>query len=250
MTSHVRHITVDCADAYALGSFWSQVLGAPLAADDLPGDPEALLETPGAAILFVQGPDTKTAKNRVHLDVQPQDRTRDEEVERLLALGATLVGDHRRADGRGWATLADPEGNEFCVERSAAERAAPGGTRPPVTADDVTTAVRLAVDTLAGAPADGWDGAAGTLEWTCWETVEHLSDDLFAYAVQLGPRTPPVDGEVPYRWVPDRRGGPAHAGLAAPGGGGPGRGGARGGGGGRLGALGGGGPAGVRADHP
>ncbi|MFB8107629.1 VOC family protein [Streptomyces sp. NPDC056007] len=211
MTSHVRHITVDCADAYALGSFWSQVLGAPLAADDFPGDPEALLETPSAAILFVQGPDAKTAKNRVHLDVQPQDRTRDEEVERLLALGATLVGDHRRADGRGWATLADPEGNEFCVERSAAERAAPGGTRPPVTADDVTTAVRLAVDTLAGAPADGWDGAAGTLEWTCWETVEHLSDDLFAYAVQLGPRTPPVDGEVPYRWVPDRRGGPANA---------------------------------------
>ncbi|MFE6917075.1 VOC family protein, partial [Streptomyces rubiginosohelvolus] len=54
MTSHVRHITIDCADAYALGGFWAQVLGAPLSDEDLPGDPEALLETPGAAVLFVQ----------------------------------------------------------------------------------------------------------------------------------------------------------------------------------------------------
>ncbi|MFE6915950.1 VOC family protein, partial [Streptomyces rubiginosohelvolus] len=136
---------------------------------------------------------------------------RDEEVERLLAHGATLVGDHRRPNGRGWATLADPEGNEFCVECSAAERAALTGTRLPVTADDVTTAVRLAVDVLAGAPADRWDEPAGSLTWTCWETVEHLSDDLFAYAVQLGPRTPPLDGEVPYRWAPDRQGGPHNA---------------------------------------
>ncbi|MFF2720725.1 VOC family protein [Streptomyces sp. NPDC058011] len=211
MTSHVRHITVGCADAHALGSFWSKVLGAPLADDDFPGDPEALLETPGAAILFVQGPGARTARNRVHLDIQPQDRTRDEEVERLLALGATLVGDHRKPDGRGWATLADPEGNEFCVECSAAERAALSGTRLPVTADDVTTAVRLAADTLAGAPADSWDKSAGTLEWSCWETVEHLSDDLFAYAVQLGPRKPPLDGEVPYRWAPERPDGPANA---------------------------------------
>ncbi|MEU0377168.1 VOC family protein [Streptomyces cyaneofuscatus] len=211
MTSHVRHITVGCADAYTLGTFWSQVLGAPLADDDFPGDPEALLETPGAAILFVQGPDAKTVRNRVHLDIQPQDRTRDEEVERLLALGATLVEDHRKANGRGWAVLADPEGNEFCVECSAAERAALTGTRLPVTADDVTTAVRLAVDTLAGAPADRWDTSAGTLEWTCWETVEHLGDDLFAYAVQLGPRTPPLDREVPYRWTADRQGAPANS---------------------------------------
>jgi predicted enzyme related to lactoylglutathione lyase len=66
----------------------------------------------------------KVAKNRVHLDLQPTDRTRDEEVERLLGLGAALVADHRNPDGTGWAVLADPEGNEFCVERSHAERAA------------------------------------------------------------------------------------------------------------------------------
>ncbi|NEE21928.1 VOC family protein, partial [Streptomyces sp. SID7499] len=90
MTSHVRHITIDCADAHALGGFWAQVLGAPLSDEDRPGDPEALLETPGAAILFVRVDEKKRTKNRVHLDIQPQDRSRDEEVERLLALGATL----------------------------------------------------------------------------------------------------------------------------------------------------------------
>ncbi|MFC8452648.1 VOC family protein [Kitasatospora sp. NPDC057223] len=117
-------MTVDCADAYRLGSFWAEVLDASLHEDDHPGDPEAMVEAGGVVLLFVTVPDAKTVKNRVHLDVQPQDRTRDEEVERLLALGATLVSDRRRADGTGWATLADPEGNEFCVERSAAERAA------------------------------------------------------------------------------------------------------------------------------
>ena len=61
-------------------------------------------------------------KNRVHLDLLPTNRSRDEEVERLLGLGATLVEDHRQADGVGWVTLADPEGNEFCVERSLKER--------------------------------------------------------------------------------------------------------------------------------
>ncbi|WP_157977412.1 VOC family protein [Streptomyces triticisoli] len=121
MTSAIRHVTIDCADAYALGAFWSQVLDLPLHEDDKPGDEEVLIE--GAGLLFITVPETKTVKNRVHLDLQPQDRTRDEEVERLLALGATLVADHRNPDGTGWAVLADPEGNEFCVERSAGERA-------------------------------------------------------------------------------------------------------------------------------
>lgn len=123
MTSLVRHTTIDCTDAYRLACFWAQVLGGTLAEDDLPGDPEATVTAAGGALLFLTVPEGKTMKNRVHLDLQPQDRSRDEEVERLLALGATLVADHRRADGTGWATLADIEGNEFCVERSAAERA-------------------------------------------------------------------------------------------------------------------------------
>jgi len=62
----------------------------------------------------------------VHLDLRPTDRTREEEVERLLALGATQVADRRTPDGFGWVVLADPEGNEFCVLRSDAEVAAAG----------------------------------------------------------------------------------------------------------------------------
>ncbi|MEU3981019.1 VOC family protein [Streptomyces sp. NPDC026672] len=120
MTSRIRHVTVDSADAYALATFWSDVLGQPLHKEDRPGDPEALIEEAG--LLFVTVLEPKTVKNRVHLDLQPQDRTRDEEVARVLGLGATLVDDQRNPDGTGWAVLADPEGNEFCVERSAAER--------------------------------------------------------------------------------------------------------------------------------
>ncbi|GAA3044074.1 VOC family protein [Kitasatospora albolonga] len=121
----MHHITVDCADTYVLGNFWAEVLDSKLADDDLPGDPEALLVTPnGIEILFIAVPDGKTVKNRLHFDIQPSDRTRDEEVERLLTIGATVVADHRRPDGTGWVTMADIEGNEFCVERSAAERAA------------------------------------------------------------------------------------------------------------------------------
>jgi hypothetical protein len=83
--------------------------------------------------------------------------------------------------------------------------------RLPVTADDVDQAVQLAVAALREAPPAAWDGKAGSLEWDCWETVEHLSDDLFAYAAQIGPRTPPLDREVPFAWERRRPGGPANA---------------------------------------
>ncbi|MET9415523.1 VOC family protein [Streptomyces klenkii] len=123
MSSLIRHITIDSADPYALAGFWAQALDGSLADDDFPGDPEAVVTTATATLLFVRVDDHKTVKNRVHVDLQPQDRTRDEEVERLLSLGAMLQGDHRRPDGTGWVTLRDLEGNEFCVERSAAELA-------------------------------------------------------------------------------------------------------------------------------
>ena len=61
----------------------------------------------------------KTVKNRVHLDVMPADRTQDEEITRLTGLGARIVSDRRPEFG--WVILADPEGNEFDVEISAAE---------------------------------------------------------------------------------------------------------------------------------
>jgi hypothetical protein len=73
-------------------------------------------------LLFVVVPETKSIKNRVHFDVEPSDRTREEEVQRLLGIGATLASDMRNPDGTGWVTMADPEGNEYCVERSAGER--------------------------------------------------------------------------------------------------------------------------------
>jgi hypothetical protein len=89
------------------------------------GDPMGALVHPErhVKLLFIPVPEPKTVKNRVHLDVVPVDTTRDEEVDRLLGLGASLVADHRRPDGAGWVVLADPGGNEFCVERSARERA-------------------------------------------------------------------------------------------------------------------------------
>jgi len=91
------------------------------------------------------------------------------------------------------------------------EPAAPPPARTPVTADDLDRAVRLAVAALRGAPPDGWERQAGPLEWTCWETVEHLSDDLFAYAVQLGPERPPLEGAVPFRMDRLRPGGPSNS---------------------------------------
>lgn len=81
----------------------------------------------------------------------------------------------------------------------------------PVTANDLDLAVRLAVEVLRTAPPAAWDSRAGALDWDCWETAEHLSDDLFAYAAQLGPATPPLDGEVPFVWESRRPGGPANA---------------------------------------
>ncbi|RVU23891.1 hypothetical protein EOT10_17705 [Streptomyces antnestii] len=80
----------------------------------------------------------------------------------------------------------------------------------PVTADDVAHAVRLSVAVLGGAPDADWGVRAGSLDWDCWETAEHLADDLFAYAAQLGPARPPLDTEVPFDWTRRRPGGPAN----------------------------------------
>ena len=133
MSVKVRHITVDSADPYTLAGFWHEVTGWAKDDEDFPGDPEAILHSPEETspdLLFVTVPETKAVKNRWHLDVQPTERTRDEEVERLIGIGATLVSDQRKPNGRGWAVLADPEGNEFCVEPSDAERAAIPPTEP------------------------------------------------------------------------------------------------------------------------
>ncbi|WP_207124740.1 VOC family protein [Actinocatenispora comari] len=124
MVSVLQNVAIDCTDAYRLARFWSEVTGIPLDPEDSPGDEEMRILLPeGPALYFNQVPEPKTVKNRVHVCLRP-DTARDGEVARLLDLGATLVADRRNPDGTGWAVLADPEGNEFCVLRSAADRAA------------------------------------------------------------------------------------------------------------------------------
>lgn len=119
------NVTFDCSDAHALAGFWAEVLGWHQYFDE---DPEVLVAPSfpylgtGPTLLFIPVPEGKSAKNRVHLDVTPTDRSRDEEVARLVELGAAVVSDHRTEDGAGWVWMADPEGNDFCVVRSAAER--------------------------------------------------------------------------------------------------------------------------------
>jgi len=124
MSALFRNITFDCADARALADFWARLTGWNVYYDD---DPEVLVAPnfpPGAGpnLLFIPVPEPKTAKNRMHLDMVPTDRTRDEEAARAIELGATQLADHRNERGTGWVVLADPEGNEFCIERSDAER--------------------------------------------------------------------------------------------------------------------------------
>lgn len=124
MVSVLQNVAIDCADAYELARFWSEVTGRPLHPEDRPGGKETqVMLAEGPMLYFSQVPEPKITKNRMHLCLRPE-TSREEEVERLLALGATWIADRREPDGSGWAVLADPEGNEFCVLRSESDRAA------------------------------------------------------------------------------------------------------------------------------
>jgi len=130
MTARISHTTVDSHDAHAQSVWWAGVLGFAEDPDDPnePGHEECMISAPdgGQRLLFIEVPEPKTAKNRLHLDLVPVEGTRDQELVRLQGLGARTVDDLRRPDGTGWVVLADPEGNEFCILRSDAERAATG----------------------------------------------------------------------------------------------------------------------------
>jgi hypothetical protein len=122
MTSKLTELGIDCADPNGLARFWCAVLDYEVHDEDEvtvtigpPRGPDDWYR-PGPVpptLTFARVPEGKTGKNRLHLDVSPSDREQDEEVRRLLDLGA------RPADvGQGeesWVVLADPEGNEFCV---------------------------------------------------------------------------------------------------------------------------------------
>lgn len=127
MSCFVSHTSVDCRNAYELSEWWKPVLGYVDLEDDpnQPGHDECMIQDPETRhrLLFIEVPEAKEVKNRLHLDLRPRERSRDEEVVWLLEYGATEVADHRgiHGPGSGWVVLADPEGNEFCVLRAESE---------------------------------------------------------------------------------------------------------------------------------
>ncbi len=148
MAHSIHHINLDCLDPHALAPFWLAVTGFLLAAGTEPEDDEVLLVDPSRRspnLLLTRVPEPRVAKNRMHLDLQPTHTTRERSVEELVALGATVLDDGRTGEGGGWVVLADPEGNELCIERAASER----GPDPWLPAPR-TTGVRV-----LDAPRDG-----------------------------------------------------------------------------------------------
>lgn len=132
MSVFVSHTSIDCHDAYSLSEWWRKVLDYTTDPEDpnLPGHDECPITDPetGHTLLFLQVPDEELPAKRIHFDVRPRERTRDEEIDWLEAQGAVPIADHRGqyGPGTGWKTLADPEGNMFCVLKSRAELAALG----------------------------------------------------------------------------------------------------------------------------
>ena len=123
MAARFTQLVIDCADPAALATFWGDLLYYRVTERKDDG-PERYVELSGPdgsgpRLFLLEVPETKTTKNRVHIDVTATDRDQAAEVERAIALGAV------RADiGQGelpWVVLADPEGNEFCVMAGRAD---------------------------------------------------------------------------------------------------------------------------------
>lgn len=122
MPLKIVQTVIDCADAASLAGFWAAALGREV---DAGAQREfatiGLTERVQPVLMFIRVPEAKTVKNRVHLDLAagPDDDWRAE-VQRLIALGASQVGEHREF-GWHWITLTDPEGNEFDLGVGATE---------------------------------------------------------------------------------------------------------------------------------
>jgi catechol 2,3-dioxygenase-like lactoylglutathione lyase family enzyme len=109
MPLRIASVTIDCRDVQVMVDFWSSALG--YVPGDRPREGLGGVEDPSdrdVELVFVEVPERKTAKNRVHLDIGANDR--GAEVRRLVGLGAVEV---QAFDG--WTVMCDPEGNEFCV---------------------------------------------------------------------------------------------------------------------------------------
>ena len=135
MAARFTELIVDAADPPALAGWWAEVLGWRVTEADDDGveiaDPGGALPT----IVFVPVPEAKTVKDRIHIDVSPVRATsggddpperelQDQELARLLGLGASRI-DVGQGDDVRWVVLADPEGNEFCLLRGPVEPAPP-----------------------------------------------------------------------------------------------------------------------------
>lgn len=117
--SAILNVTFDCTNPRRVAEFWSQVTGYLVEEVNSPGNDYFVARPESRSwprLVFVKVPETKTVKNRVHLDVVPRERDQAAEVDRLLSLGARILDDRRQKTPGGWVVLADPEGNEFCVE--------------------------------------------------------------------------------------------------------------------------------------
>ena len=115
MSSRFTELCIDSRDPHRLAEFWAAVLEWRIQ-EDADDDAVELADPEGGptTLLFIAVPEPKTVKNRLHIDVNPRDREQAEEVERVLALGATRA-DVGQGDDVSWVVLADPEGNEFCI---------------------------------------------------------------------------------------------------------------------------------------
>jgi predicted enzyme related to lactoylglutathione lyase len=119
VSASILNVTFDCSDTASTARFWSEVTTWPSAKVEMPGNPYWVVgpSAEGAVrLVFVEVPEEKTVKNRVHLDLVPDGVSQDQEVGRLVSLGARIIDDRRHATPGGWVVMADPEGNEFDVE--------------------------------------------------------------------------------------------------------------------------------------
>jgi predicted enzyme related to lactoylglutathione lyase len=119
MPVRLHHIVIDAHDLPGLARFWTQALGWRILSER---EREVVIgpdENAPVGICLMPVTDTKTVKNRVHVDLTTEAEDRDAEISRLLALGACRV-DIGQTGRESWTVLADPEGNEFCVVRPKA----------------------------------------------------------------------------------------------------------------------------------